>query len=233
MANNKHLLGKIQPRFIEIIGPAGAGKTTLINSLIQSNQHIFKVSKPSFRSTRNIPFLVRNGYSLLPIFLRQRPNNSWFNGREVWWMMFLNEQHQILERQASGYSTLGLLDHGPVYMLTSLLNFGPEVTSSQVFQQWWARRLNQWTSYLDTIIWLDAPNSVLVKRIKNRETGHPVKGDSEVEMNIFLNRYRAAFKQVISIIQAQENNLELHQFSTDQETPDQIKEKTLDIVTRQ
>jgi thymidylate kinase len=112
-------------------------------------------------------------------------------------------------------------------MLTSLQEFGPEIKQNKYFQKWWKRMLKHWTSLLDIVIWLDAPNSILVKRIKARDTWHIVKEKPGQEMHNFLIRYRTSFEQVISMSKTHNNSLRILHFDTEHETQERITDKIL------
>lgn len=216
-----------RPLFVELVGPAGAGKTTLAHALQQKNQEVRRAPKPSYRFGRSVSFFVRNAVPLMPVFFGQRSKDGWLTWREIWWMTYLNGWDQVLGRQRSGDGTLYLLDHGPVYMLTSLLEFGPGSIQGQSFREWWDRRLKAWALLLDVLVWLDAPNAVLANRINARNSWHVIKEAPEQEMSEFLTRYRSAFERVIALSKAQNRCLEVLRFHTAQEPPEQIAEQIL------
>lgn len=212
---------------VEVIGTAGAGKTTLIRSLAEDKKKIYMVSKPQLKSVRNLSFVTRNAFSLFPILVEQFQYHELRESRKIWWLLFLNEVHAGLYQQRAESNTLGLIDHGPIYMLASLKEFGSEASKTQAFQRWWNEKLKQWTSFLDLVIWLDAPNSVLAPRINGRESEHPIKGKNEVEMNRFLDQYRAAFEQVVDEIAINKLNLTILKYDSGHKDIEQIK---LDIL---
>lgn len=216
-----------RPLFVELIGPAGAGKTTLLEALQQQSAGVLRAPKPSYRDGGSVPYFVRNALPLMPVFFGQRPKDRWLTWREIWWMTYLNGWHQVLGRQTAGGGLLYVLDHGPVYMLTSLLEFGPESIQGQPFREWWDGSLSQWANFLDMLIWLDAPNAVLAKRINARNSWHVIKEAPEEEMSEFLTRYRSAFEQVISLSKTQNRGLDVLHFHTGQEPPQQIAQQVL------
>ncbi len=212
---------------VEVIGPAGAGKTSLIKSLTQANKNIFKDTKPSLWSIRNTPYLAHSILCLLPIFLREPLNSIRLSSRELYCLIYLNGWYNVLGHRTPVNCKLNLMDHGPIYMLTSLLEFGPRITKNQHFKKWWDIALKHWASSLDMIIWLEAPNSILVNRINTRDSWHIVQEKPEEEMHNFLIRYRNSFEQVISMSKAYNNNLDVLRYDTEKETPEQLTDKIL------
>ncbi len=79
-----------------------------------------------------------------------------------------------------------LLDHGPIYRLAFLREFGPEITTSNTLRDGGPDLLNEWIDALDMVIWLDAPNDSLLKRIRDREQIHTIKQKSEKEAYEYL-----------------------------------------------
>jgi len=215
---------KKPPLVVEIIGPAGAGKTTLLRALSQRHKKI----QPGFRlsNIRKIPFFISNTFSLLPTYLRQYRHSRWFNWRETRSMVYLKAGLHVLGQQASNNDMVTILDHGPIYRLAFLRGLGPEITTSQLYTRWWASLLNQWTATLDIVIWLDAPNVILLERIRARDRWHTIKEKCEQEAYEFLTHYRTFLEQTIaeSVIDRQ---LTLLRFDTNQESVEQIADKIL------
>lgn len=182
---------------------------------------------------RQLPFFISNTFSLLPIYLRQYRHSRWFNWRETRSMAYLRAGLQVLERQASNNGAVIILDHGPIYRLAFLRALGPEVTNSQSYMSWWSNLLNQWTATLDMLIWLDAPNTILLDRIRTRDSKHAIKEKCEEEAYEFLTRYRTFLAQIISD-SVTDHQILLLNFDTNQDTVEQIADKvlvTFDSVT--
>lgn len=212
------------PLVVEIIGPAGAGKTTLLRALSQRHKKI----QPGIHLSkiRRFPFFISNTFSLLPTFLRQYRHSRWFNRRETRSMDYLKAWLHVLGQQASNNDLVIILDHGPIYRLAVLREFGPEITTSQLFKRWWARLVNQWTATLDVVIWLDAPNVILLERIRARNSYHTIKEKREQDGFEFLTHYRTALKQIIAE-SVTDRNVTLLRFDTNQESVEQIVDKVL------
>lgn len=220
---NKTMVAQL-PLVVEIIGPAGAGKTTLLQALGQRHRKI----QPGIRISkiRQVPFFINNTFALLPAFLHQYPHSRWFDRRETRSMIYLKAWLHALRNQTSHHDTVTILDHGPIYLLARLREFGPEFTASQHFQEWWTNLLEQWTDTLDIVIWLDAPDTVLLERIRARDRWHAVKDKGEPEAYEFLTGYRRALEQIIAE-SVTEHQVTLLRFDTYRESVEQIVDKVL------
>jgi shikimate kinase len=209
---------------VELMGPAGAGKTTLLRALSQRHENI----QPDIRLSkiRNMPFFIGNTFSLLPTYLRLYRHSRWFNRRETRSMVYLKAWLHVLGQQASNHDQVTLLDHGPIYRLAVLREFGPEITTSSPYQRWWAGLLHQWTATLDIVIWLDAPNDTLLERIRARDHRHAIKEKGEQEAYEYLTHYRAALEQIMAE-SLTDGQITVLRFDTNQETVERIVEKTL------
>jgi deoxyadenosine/deoxycytidine kinase len=208
------------PLVIEIVGPAGAGKTTLMHVLCERHKQIRQgVSYPKIS---RLPFFVDNTAMLLPTYLQHYRHSRWFTWKEIRAMINLRLWHQILAHQYNSRNLeTTLFDHGPIFRLAHLHEFGPEVTKSPVFEQWWNRVLDQWINTLDVVIWLDAPNEILLDRVHGRGHGYLSRELALSEGHEFLNRYRKAYEQILAKF-AINPELTLLHFKTDQKSPDQI-----------
>jgi shikimate kinase len=212
---------------VELAGLAGAGKTTLALALRQSNQR-FTIGVRLGR-TGYLPFAVSITRFFLPVFLRQYRHSRWFTWEEMRAMIYLKAWHHVVSRQRSEAGTVAILDHGPVYRLAWLHEFGPEIVRSRRFAQWSDNVLNQWAASLDFVVWLNAPDAVLVERIAARDRWHVVKGKSEQETYQFLARYRASYDQVLSKLTAN-GGPKVLRFDTYQESLDQILDNLLECI---
>jgi len=220
------------PLVVEIIGPAGAGKTTLVRALSRRDKTI----QPGIPlpKTRQIPFFISNTFSMLPTYLRHYRHSRWFNWRETRSMVYLKAGLHVFRQEALNKDVVTVLDHGPIYRLATLREFGPELTTSQLYARWWANLFSQWAATLDMIIWLDAPNVILLDRIRCRDHWHVIKEKCEREAYDFLTRYRTAMEQLI-VRSVTDHQVALLRFDTSQKSAEQIVDKvlaTFDAVRR-
>jgi shikimate kinase len=214
------------PLIVELVGLAGAGKTTLSRALSQRDEKILVAADLELRKRAHIPIFVGNIPFLLPVFLRRCRSSRWFTWDEIKAMVYLNGWPRLLRQQAFNNGTTILLDHGPVFKLATLNAFGPARLKSQGFEKWWHSMFEQWAFTLDVVIWLNAPDTILAERINMRNQRHAVKGKSELEASKFLARYRTSYEQTLANLAAY-GGPTLLQFDTSQASIEQIVDEVL------
>ena len=218
MATN---LEMVRPFTAEIIGPAGSGKSTLTGLLrgrdatIKTGLSIWGLPLPllaasSFSSLKNVFGLLRRGsFTLEGIKL----------------VIQINALRRLLRRESSkGYRAL-LLDEGGVFGLAKLRAFGCNDAPSASID-WMKGLFNQVGPTLDAVIWLDAPDAELARRIRERTKPHRTKNLSELEIFEHLDRYREAFERVTAEL-TQRNAVKVIRFRTDREPLEEIANQIL------
>ncbi|MHC4103452.1 MAG: AAA family ATPase [Planctomycetota bacterium] len=214
------------PFIVELVGPAGAGKTTLARALGQRDERIRIGAELELRKMKHIPIFLANASFLLPVFLRRCQHSRWFTWDEIKAMVYLKGWPRFLRQQASNNGAIILLDHGPVFKLAMLNAFGPERLRSKDFEEWWDNMLKQWAFTLDMVIWLDASDTNLLERINTRNQRHAVKGKPEGEAYKFLARYRTSYEQILAKLTTYKDPT-LFQFDTSQASIEQIVDEVL------
>jgi thymidylate kinase len=214
---------------VELVGPAGAGKTTLVQALDQRSKKILIGDFPYFRRAKYIPFFVRSAFLMVPTLLRlyQTGSSKWPTRREIAWMSILMGWPRSLGRRASEADTIVVLDQGPVYLLTELCAFGSECLNSRSMDAWWNSMFSQWAATLDMVVWLDAADAILAERIHTRPRWHLMKGRPDQEAFEFLARYRKAYKQVLAKLTANANGPSQLCLDTSQESINEIIHRIL------
>jgi len=211
---------------VELVGPAGAGKTTLSRVLSQRDEKILTGAEIELRKLEHIPIFFGNVPFLLPMFLRRYQPGRSFTWEELKYLVYLRGWPRLLSHQALNNGTVILLDHGPVFKLATLNAFGPARLKSHDFENWWRDMLYQWSCTLDLVIWLDAPDTILMERINNRDQRHAVKETSEQEVANFLACYRASYEYILTKLKAN-GRPNLLQFDTNQASIEQIADGIL------
>ena len=210
------------PLVVELVGLAGAGKTTLTQALTQNNPQIAqKIVLPRRQMNSH---LAAHTLAFLPTYLRYFPRLPWFTREEMRGMIYLTAWPEFLGRVHAAAPAVQLLDLGPAYRLTFLQEFGSPLTQQPRFARWCEEVVQRWRSRLHLLIWLDAPNEVLLERINQRAKDHTVKARSREESAAFFTRYRAGFERVIQQL-ASQPDLAILRLDTSQHTVQQIREQ--------
>jgi hypothetical protein len=208
---------------VEIIGPAGAGKTTLFKQLGQYSEKIRLMPIPDVRKTADAPFFVNYGLQLLPdLFHLNRRTGRPINRREFAWMSILMGWPDILQKEVRKKHQLILLDQGPVYLLAEMREFGPEYLRGEDASHFWQKIYCRWAATLDLIVWLDAEDIYLLERIQARAKEHVVKHEPAPVVYDFLARYRNAYDDVISSLNTCTNGPRVLRFDTSRQQPAEI-----------
>jgi thymidylate kinase len=217
------------PLIIELVGLAGAGKTTLSRALQRRSDRIQIGAEIELRKIQYLPVFIRNALLLLPIILYRWHYSRWFSWEEIKYLIYLRGWPRILKHQAVEDGGAILLDHGPVFKLATLNGFGPVRLQTKGFGSWWNNMFRQWASIVNIVIWLDAPDPILEKRINSRNQRHAVKGRSEFEVLHFLARYRASYEQILAKWATYEEPI-LLKFDTSQTTIEQVADEVLRAI---
>jgi deoxyadenosine/deoxycytidine kinase len=211
---------------VELVGLAGTGKTTLLEALSQHH--------PQIRSGVRLPKMswvsagIQTSPFWLPTLIRQVfPSQRGFNSFELRSMVYLQAWYWQLEQVPRPENWVTVFDHGPIFRLALLREFEPQIVHSDRFEQWWNAMLEQWTTTLDLIIYLEAPNDILLERIQKREhQKHTVKGQSQEYAYNFLARYRRTYQQILDRLMA-ESRLEVLRCNTHEESVAQSIDRIL------
>lgn len=213
---------------VEIIGPAGSGKTTLIARLSQRNSSIQPIYR--LRQPKHITYYFVSALLSIPYFLCQSILGERYTRREINKMLRLRASCQILERYALRYNKVIVVDQGPIYTLATLPDDEIESSKDGCSQGWWRDRITEMAETLDLVIWLDAPDEVLLDRIYNRSKEHVLKEVSRQDGEQLLTADRNAFAKTVSRLTAQ-GGPRYVRFDTSRISLDRIVENTLAMIS--
>lgn len=207
-----------ETKIVEIVGPAGAGKTTLYQALDCHTDRIQVGNFPDVRKVSDVPFFFWNGIRIIPNLLRlYRSDSRQLTRREFAWMSILYGWTELLRKESRRNDRIIVLDQGPVYLLAEMRLFGPEYLKQAGAQGLWQTLYKRWGTVLDTVVWLDAEDEVLLERIRNRQQEHIVKEQPATVVFEFLNCYRSEYERILSILEAQGAGLKVLRFNTRQQ----------------
>lgn len=193
---------KSTPLIAEIVGPSGAGKSTLSGELNNSDARVragITIWGLSFS------LLLKSALASLPSIALLCLERRGIRRQEVKQVIRLEAFYRHLKTLTTRGDAKELraffLDEGVVFALAKLRADGGMMKSAYA-KQWEQKALDRWSEILDAIVWLDAPDALLVERIRSRAKDHRMKFRSDAVIYEFLARYRASYKQVISELQS-------------------------------
>src|SRR4030067_665442 len=105
MLNNNAIKQK-SPLIVELVGLAGAGKTTLARALSQRDEKILVAADLELRKREHIPIFAGHVPLLLPLFLRRCRSSRWFTWDEIKAMVYLKGWPRVLSHKATQNSTV-------------------------------------------------------------------------------------------------------------------------------
>ncbi len=216
---------------IELAGPAGSGKSTVAKALSKSDVNIEVLAYPNVRHIRNLPFLLCNALWLVPVFVafHARRYDRPLTRRQQAIMVILRGWHRQLRKREDSCGAVILLDQGPVYMLSDLLRFGPRKLR-QVAPDWWDTTCREWANILDLVICLDAPDAVLLERVRGREKDHGFKRDTDMQAIGFLERCRQTQDATLASMHAACSKPMVARFDTSQASLNDILDGALSLI---
>lgn len=216
---------------VEVIGLAGAGKSTITNALGRVDPTILCEFIPNVRDVRLAPFFVSNILPLIPLLIHTIGNGDrYLNRRELAWMAMLNGWPNLLERQkASGCHAI-VIDQGPIFLIATLLEFGPRGLRYSALEGWWDKIINNWKQALNLVIWLDARDEILTARIRNRDQDHPVKYKTDQEIRAFLELYRRIYFEVMNRLLIDNPRMHILHIDTSDMTVDEVVNRIFQFI---
>jgi len=212
-----------RPLLVEVIGVTGAGKSALCRALHQRDATV----RSGFEIW-HLPhaWLFANGLLSLPTLLRCGRACRWSCWEEANHIVRLHTLSSWVRLESSkGYRILPL-EEGAVYVLAWFYAFGHDGARTGYMQRWWQAALQRWAAKLDVIIWLDAPDALLAKRIRTRKGTHPYAGWADQPLYEFFARWRAGYQYVVSQL-IEVRGPRVMKFATDQEPIDRLADRIL------
>lgn len=183
---------------VELVGPAGAGKTTVLTLLqdaMTPGEHVRtpRITRPRLRTAA---LALRHAGDWMPPAVRL------LHAAPDVWRRDLRHliRSRVLRAElrwivADGPGVL-ILDEGPVLSLARLRR-AHELTGVDALRRYLDAAIEEWGGVLDAIVYVDAPDAVLIRRINEREKPHRLKGRTDPELRAFLGWYRRHYHRLL------------------------------------
>lgn len=206
-------------RLVELMGPAGAGKSTVFQSLLARDQSI--LVRPTLRHARYAVVVAANLVKATATLIRHRAIDRDDPKEQVRSMMYVQALPRVLPELGSPGDSAIVFDQGPLFLLTR-----PNLTDRPV-ATWRNRMLDTWAQLLDIVVFLDAPDSLLRERINTREKWHVLKGaDGRSSLEV-LRASRQVYEDTLQAISAQPGGPAILRFDTSARSADEIADAIL------
>lgn len=219
-----------RPLVIELVGPAATGKTTLLRALGARDTRIragVRVDR-----VRDLPLVLIHSLRVAPVLLGALGHDVRAGWSAALHLVRLNTVLAIVTRADPGTAPTVVLDEGPTFILTRLAAFHDRRAGGVLFESAWERGLRRTAGVLDAIVWLDAPDAVLARRIRDREKAHRIKSASDGELRHFLAHYRGTYARVVDRIAAAGATRVLR-FDTSRQSTDGLVRELTRVMERQ
>ena len=170
------------PTIVELVGPPGVGKSTIVESLLSRDRRFEPRPIPAQRS-----YLGRLGWNVLVVLgmaLRHRMMSR-LHGQTVRSLAYLRALPQMLAKRPG--DRVVVFDQGPIFLLTRPETFDERVSA------WRAGALETWNALLDVVVLLDAPDEILIDRVNARSKEHRIKDAAADAAGEFLAQSRAVY----------------------------------------
>ena len=222
-----------RPMIVELVGPAGSGKTTVGEALTR-RAGIARASVPvaPYHSCPSVwglprPLVAAAAIRTLPDVAALVRCASALPWEEMKMLIRLDALDQFLRPERNG--ALTVLDEGPVFALSWLRVWGDGCITNGRFDAWWQRTLDHWAERLHTIVLLDAADPLLAERIRVRAQPHRYKDESAGEISRFSAVFRRAFAWVLAGL-ASRGGPRVVALPSDSMTPSELAEQILAVL---
>jgi thymidylate kinase len=175
---------------VEIIGPAAVGKSSVVRHLLEQNS-AFRKYVPSRRYLWECwKYTILRFPRILVLLL--------FGARRHSLKTLIRIEAALAEiSKLQNRPPVLLIDQGPLALL-AYLHF--KKAPNRWLACWLDRLQKKAGRVIDRVFWLDAPNAVLIERLRNRNDGHAMETLPDAQVNQFYDSYRLGYTKAIGHI---------------------------------
>jgi len=178
---------------VEIVGVAGAGKSTVTRALAETTG-LHTVSR--FRSLRHVPSYLASAARLALTLTRVRATDlrSWRGCNKM--VRLRASLAAVRGHERHGCAGV-VFDQGPLFLLTAIDGDRRGEPASASFSRWRSGELRRSRRTLDVVVMLEAPDEVLLERIRSRGKHHALKHLRDRPARSGLATMRSGLERVV------------------------------------
>ena len=218
---------------IELVGLAGAGKSTLFKNLNETHENFQGEFTPQVWVRNTVPFYILRIINLFPLLLNLVRNQGRFiSRRELAFLAILDGWDKILLEKKPKIKKEIFIDQGPISLMAYLALIGsPRLQGSNIID-WWEKIFEKWSKVLDIVIWLDTDLDTLIHRIHNRPQDHTIKYEPNSIACEWLLRYRSEYDLIIKKLLSYNPELKIIKINSGEKNVEDIRKITINEINK-
>ena len=178
----------MQLRTLEVLGLAGTGKTTISKEFAATSdsfQYRFKLSR------RRWPLhFARQWFFNSPCLLRTGFGTQALN--EFCDRVYVATLFDAIDHMGTSHHAGVVFDQGPLFRLARMCLLRRT--------RWWTEAIRRWSGALHLVVWLDAPEELLLERVRTRSKPHRMKSVSHERGLRLLAEQRAQYREILGAL---------------------------------
>ncbi len=211
-----------RPFLIELVGLPGSGKSTVFEALSRRSDRIG--SGPVLSRRPHVALLAREMAAVLATLVRRRALGRQWTRELLVMAAYLGALASLLGGAWRPDRDAIVFDQGPIFALTR-----PALLDERL-AEWWDSSFATWRSLLDVVVWLEAPDEVLIDRIGARGKFHRLKGGPDEAALDVLAQDQAVYDFALDKLQVGDRTPTILRFDTSRLPAEAIVDELLTVI---
>lgn len=211
--------GRARPHVVELVGPPGAGKTTVLEEMLARGDRV--EPKPALRKLHYTGVVAAGIATAARTVARHRALGRGVKLDHVLVIAYVEAAARLLQRGHLADANTIAFDQGPLYFVSR-----PSLLDDRL-ARWREAVFDTWACLLDVVVWLDAPDQILTERINSRPAWHRLKGAKREAAAENLAGTRKVYENAISSLTERQTSPAILRFDTERRPAAEIAEAVL------